>query len=321
MTIRPSRRHILTSLAAAIALPLKAQPPSLTSPTRRLVVPVSAGSASDRLTREITRLWADRFRLDFEVENIPGAGSVSAASRVLHAPADGRTLLLANSGLFSTVPMVMKEKLKFNPQAELAPLAILVKTPFFLATSADSPVRQLADLRRDGKPTHFAVTTLYGANHLAGSMLFRRLGIEAQVVAYSQDSQILADLASQRVPYAALSWNALRPLVEQGRVRPLCVLSEARAPFVPTVPALGEHGLADCAHEGWLGIFHRREVATETLQTCAQALREIFASRPPLFDLGAFGYVNAYLDAAQAAPFIERDIVRHRALLSQLALN
>lgn len=322
MTAHPSRRTALAALAttlplAALALPAPSVP-------RRLVVGLPAGAALDVLSRRITELWAERFQLDCEVENAPGGGGLLAAGRVLHAPADGRTLLLANSGLFSTVPVMMKDSLKFDPVAEFAPLAVMVKTPFFLVTSADSPVRQLADLKAEQglqrKPTHFAVNTLYGANHLAGSLLFKRLGMEAQVVGYTQDSQLLLDLVTQRIPYAVLSWNNLRPLIAQGRIRALCVMTRSRAPFAPTVPALGEFGLEDCAHEGWVGIFHRREVAPDAVQACAQALRQIFTSRPPLLDVGEYGYVNAYLDATQAPAFIQRDITRHRALLGQLAL-
>jgi tripartite-type tricarboxylate transporter receptor subunit TctC len=242
----------------------------------------------------------------------------------LSAPADGSTLLFANSGLINTVPQVLSNETKFDPEVDLAPLAIVGKAPFLLFTAGDSPTMSIAEIRaqfiQTGQIALYGIDPVYGASHVAGHVLFDRLGVKAQPVNYKQVSQLLIDVAAKRVPFGVSGWGNLQPMLLNQKIRIISALSAKRLPFAPAVPAPAEQGLADCAHEGWVGLFHRREVLPETVRTSAQVLHQMFRAEPPLIDLADGGYLSSYMDAGSSSEFIRRDIIRHRQLLKQMTL-
>lgn len=279
----------------------------------------------DKIARQMVQVWGERAGISFHVENLPGAGGLLAANRVLNDPADGNTLLFTHSGLINTVPQVLGSDTKFDPEADLSPLAIVGKVPFFLFTSGDSPAMSIADIQaqlsRTGETTHYGVAVTYGASHVAGYMLFRRLGIKAQAVPYKQIGQLLLDVATKRIPFGIGGWGNIQPMLLNSKLRVISGLSAKRVPSAAAFPALTEQGLEDCAHEGWVGLFHRREVLPETVRSSAKTLNQIFGATPPLLDLGNFGYSNSYMDAESSAAFVRRDIIHHRQLLKQMTLS
>jgi tripartite-type tricarboxylate transporter receptor subunit TctC len=324
MHTKPSRRTALGALFCAAAPTLFAQPLSRPLEKRKLVTTGEAGGAIDRIARQMVQVWGERAGISFHMENLPGAGGLLAANRVLIDPADGNTLLFTHSGLINTVPQVLGSDTKFDPEADLSPLAIVGKVPFFLFTAADSTAVSIADIQaqlsRSGDTTNYGVTPAYGASHVAGYMLFRRLGVKAQAVQYKQLSQLLLDVATKRVSFGISSWSNVQPMLLNSKLRVISGLSAKRVPFAAAFPALTEQGLADCAHDGWLGVFHRREVLTETVRSSAKTLQQMFGAAPPLIDLANFGFLNFYMDAESSAAFIRRDIVHHRQLLKQMTL-
>lgn len=320
MNTSPTRRTLLASLLAASAAPLVAEPRPGAS--GRLLVAVSAGTALDTLARRIAKTMQAQLPVELEVENVPGAGGLVAAQRVLSAPADSHTLLFANSGLINVVPEMLKDGARFDPEADLAPLAILFRTPFVLFTASGSGIRSIADLRaqfgRAGQPLRYGVTPLYGGNHIAGHVLFQHLGLPAEAVAYTQASQLLLDVAMQRVSMGVVTYTTLQAMIAQQRLHPLSVLSTERLALAPEVPSLREQGLAEAAYEGWVGLFHRRDLPPAATRAYAQALHRIFRASPARMDAVDFGFRNAYLEGAAAAAFVHEDIARHRVLLRKI---
>lgn len=63
-----------------------------------IVVPLTAGTTIDILARLFADNLAKRLGQQVIVANRPGAGGLIAAQAVATAPADGYTILLANSG-------------------------------------------------------------------------------------------------------------------------------------------------------------------------------------------------------------------------------
>ena len=322
--MRPSRRTALGALLCAAAPPLFAQLPSRAAEKRKIIVTGEAGGAVDRIARQMVQVWGDRAGLGFHVENLAGAGGLLAANRVLSSPADGSTLLFTISGLINTVPQVLGSDTKFDPEIDLSPLAIVGKVPFFLFTAGDSTAMSIADIQAQlsqaDETTHYGVAPTYGASHVAGYMLFRRLGIKAEAVQYKQVSQLLLDVATKRVPFGISGWGNLQSMLFNSKVRVISALSAKRLPFAAAVPALTEQGLADCAHDGWVGLFHRREVLPEAVRPISKALEQMLRASPPLIDLPSLGYSNFYMDAESSAAFIRRDIIHHRQLLKQMTL-
>src|SRR3954470_17965834 len=94
-------RWTALKLAGALLIALAAIPAiAQTYPDRpvKIVLPFGAGGVADVSSRIIADKLGERLGQRFVIENMPGAGGISAAKAVLSAPPDGYTLGLVTNG-------------------------------------------------------------------------------------------------------------------------------------------------------------------------------------------------------------------------------
>ena len=77
----------------------------------RLIAPFAAGGGIDLAGRLVGQFLSERLGQQFFIENRPGAGGNIGTNAVVHAPADGYTLLVA--GLNDAVNATLYSKLNF----------------------------------------------------------------------------------------------------------------------------------------------------------------------------------------------------------------
>jgi tripartite-type tricarboxylate transporter receptor subunit TctC len=254
---RLSRRHLLQGLAAAggaCLLPARAQGAWPTRPIK-VLVGFTPGGAVDLVARTVTQAMAPSLGQPIVVENRPGAGTNIAMRALIEAPADGHTLMLtanslaANPALFKPAP--------FDPEKDVAPVALVGRVPVVLATHPGSPYQSVQDLIRAAKGKANAVA--YGSPgngstpHMAVEFFTRAAGIDLQHVPYRGGSQALTDVIGGQLPLVAV--NALEALPHQraGKLRVLAVLSPARASIFPDVPTIAESGFPGFEASVWYG--------------------------------------------------------------------
>src|SRR5262245_34864044 len=110
-----TRSRFLHLAAAAAALPAASRIARAQAyPMRpvRIVVGLTAGSASDIVARLVGQWLSERLGQQFVVENRPGAGTNIAAEAVVRAAPDGYALLLAASP--NAINASLYDKLSFN---------------------------------------------------------------------------------------------------------------------------------------------------------------------------------------------------------------
>src|SRR5271165_6434240 len=109
------RRQFLHLAAGAATLPAASRiAQAQTYPTRpvRLIVAVAAGGGADIVTRLMGQWLSERLGQQFIVENRPGGGTNIGTEMVVHAPADGYTLLQVN--LVHAINASLYERLNYN---------------------------------------------------------------------------------------------------------------------------------------------------------------------------------------------------------------
>ena len=108
------RRRFLQLTGAALAAPaLMRVARAETWPARpvHMIVGQASGSSSDNTARLIGQLLTERLGQQFVVEDRPGAGGNIATEFVMHAPADGYTMLLVNAQ--NTINAALYDKTDF----------------------------------------------------------------------------------------------------------------------------------------------------------------------------------------------------------------
>ena len=241
-----ARRALIGMAAAALlaggaALPVHAQD-AASYPNRliRITVPNPAGGTSDVLGRLLAKELAEALKQPVIVENKAGGNGQIGAAFVAKSAPDGYNLLLLDMSVLTIGPSVVTQ-LPYNPQKDLAPIAIPAYSPHLLVVRNDLPVKNLDELaayaKKTGKPPSFG-TPLASISQLAGILLAQNRGFEFNVIGYKGGAQALADLAGGQIDTAMASVVATNQLVQGGKIKAIAVTSAkpfAAAPGVPTV--------------------------------------------------------------------------------------
>ncbi|HEV7822544.1 MAG TPA: tripartite tricarboxylate transporter substrate-binding protein, partial [Burkholderiales bacterium] len=110
----------------------------------RMVIGFPAGSSSDVVGRLVAQKMSEGLGQQVIFENRPGAGGNIGAEFIAKSPADGYSLLYANTGL--AVAVSAYEKLSYDAIRDLAPVGQAVAGPHLLIVNLALPVQSVKDL-------------------------------------------------------------------------------------------------------------------------------------------------------------------------------
>ena len=145
------RRLIALSAASTLAPNIVARAQSSAWPNRsvRLIVPLAAGGPTDTLARvlgdELSKLWGQQV----VIENKPGGGTNIANEYVARSEPDGYTALFGTSSLATVASLY--HSLGYDPEADLAPVSLVAKFPFFMFVPNSSPAKSVLEFIADAK--------------------------------------------------------------------------------------------------------------------------------------------------------------------------
>jgi tripartite-type tricarboxylate transporter receptor subunit TctC len=252
------RRKFLHLAAGAAALPAVARLAwAQTYPTRpvRIVVGLTAGSASDIVARLVGQWLSERLGQPFVIENRPGAGSNIAAEAVVRSPPDGYTLLLTASP--NAINASLYEKLSFNFIRDIAPVAAISREPNVVVVHPSVPTRTIAELIAYAKANPGRINMASAGNgttsHLAGEMFKMMAGIDIVHVPYRGGGPALTDLLAGQVQVFFPPTVLPIAQVRAGKLRALAVTTATRSEVLPDIPTVGEF-VPDYEASVWFGL-------------------------------------------------------------------
>jgi tripartite-type tricarboxylate transporter receptor subunit TctC len=216
-----------------------------TYPSRsvRFIVPYPPGAGTDFAARLIGRELEKQLRQPFVVENRPGAASAIGATSVARSDPDGYTMLLATTGTLSINPHVTKN-LRYDPEKDFAPVAVLCETPFILVVNPSLPIHNVQELidyakKSPGKLT-FASAGVGSLHHLSAELLMDLAKIKLLHVPYNGSVPGMTDVISGQISMMFVDMHSVLPQIKSGKVRALGITSAKRASIEPSIPAIGE---------------------------------------------------------------------------------
>ncbi len=244
-----SRRQLLGYLARTAAVAV--MPTTMPRPGRAEVYPARPirwiigfppGGGSDIVARIMARWLAERLGQEIIIENKPGAGTNLSVETVAKSPPDGYTLLWVGSA--NAINTTLYQKLPFNFQRDIAPVAGMVMYPLVLETNPSLPVKTVADLVEFAKAhpgginmASFGVGTM---SHMAGELFKTMTGIKSVHVPYRGGAPMIADLAGGQVQVAFdVVANSL-PHIRSGALRALGVTTKSPLELLPEIRPIAE---------------------------------------------------------------------------------
>jgi tripartite-type tricarboxylate transporter receptor subunit TctC len=246
---------------AALLLPLAgalhAQAPAWPQRPVRFILSQPAGAGPDILARYIGEQLARLWNQGVVVENRPGGQNVIGAQAAARSAADGYTFYYATTAAMVTNAFTFKA-LPYDPVKDFAPVRLVGRSPFVIATASAAPFKDLAQALAAAKAQPGAVTIGTEGPKTFSGMLADSVAVKGGVklnhVSYTKGPEAIQDLIGGRIQLVCLPDAALTAFIKSGQLRALAISTAQRQPDMPNVPALAET-FPGFEYTGWNGLF------------------------------------------------------------------
>jgi tripartite-type tricarboxylate transporter receptor subunit TctC len=308
-----TRRAVLAA-APLLAAPAFAQAQSNAPwPSRpiRLIVPFQAGGATDVTARVMAERLGELLGQPMVVDNRAGAGGNIGADFVAKAEPDGHTLLMATIGTAS-INQYLYARMPFDPQKDLAPVALVNEVANGVIVDAKVPAQTLAELialaKRDPGGLNYGTPGNGTSGHMCGELLKYRAGIDLQHVPYRGTGGVIPELLAGRLQVAVDNLPAYLPHLKAGALRLLAVTSRDRwftAPEVPTVAEAGANlGLKGFEAVAWFAVQAPSRVPQPVIDRLSAAVLQALGEEAVQAKLKEIGSAPRPLGAEAFAQFV-----------------
>jgi tripartite-type tricarboxylate transporter receptor subunit TctC len=239
MTI--ARRRFL-QLAGAAAVPMPSLARAETFPARpvHMIVGQASGSSSDITARLIAQWMTERLGQQFIVEDRPGAGGNIATEAVMHAPADGYTMLLVNAQ--NTINAALYGKTDFVTQ--IAPVGGIFRVPLVMEVNPGVPAKTVPEFIAYAKANpgkiNMASAGQGGPQHLAGELFKVLAGVDLVHVPYRGSTPAITDLLGGQVQVMFDVTPSSLPHIRADKLRALAITTATRSDVLPELAPLAD---------------------------------------------------------------------------------
>ncbi len=280
--------------------------------TMRILVGYPAGGGVDLVARLVVEPMREALGQPVIVENRAGAAAMIAAQAVAKAGTDGHTLLMAASGEVTINKHLYKDKMTYQPETELVPIALAGIVPCVVVVAETSPVRTPAELiayaRANKGKLSYSSSGVGNPQHLAGELMNKMASTDVQHVPYRGSAPAVTDVAVGAVTMSFSSLAAALPLIQAGKIRAVAVTSRERMPQLPDVAPLSDApGLAGYELLNWFAMFAPASTSPPILARITEVMSDIM-QRPHITEkLAVQGIVSRSMSNAELRAFVRAE--------------
>ena len=213
-------------------------------PTRpvRILIGFSPGSSTDFTARTIGPKLAELWKQSVVFENRSGAGGALANAIVAKSTPDGYTLSMISSSFVANT--VLTAKSPYDPIKDFVAVAQVGFPTSVVATSASLGIKSIKELiaaanANPGK-FFFGSTGAGSGVHMTTVRFNMAAEIKPQHVAFKGQPELIIEVVTGRVHYGIPGLGPAFPMIREGKLVPLAVVTPKRAPQLPDVPTVLE---------------------------------------------------------------------------------
>jgi tripartite-type tricarboxylate transporter receptor subunit TctC len=208
----------------------------------RLIVPFSAGGATDTLVRMLAQSLQKIWGQPVLIENKPGGGTVIATNFVARSAPDGHTM-----GVVVTAHVInpsLRSDLPYDTLNDLAAVTQIGVQSLVIAANPSFEAKTIPELialakKNPGKIT-YATPGSGTAMHLAIELLNTTAGIHLVHVPYKGGAPAQQDVIGGHVPLLLDVYHSTLPYIQSGRLRAIALLDPQRRASAPQIPVIAE---------------------------------------------------------------------------------
>ena len=279
----------------------------------RIVIGFPAGGPLDQharlLSDKLQQVLGQPVLIDYKA----GAGGTVGAQEVMKSPADGYTLMLANTGVMVINP-ALYTRLPYQTLRDFTPIARTAMQPLALLINPQVPVTTLPQFieyarARPGQ-INYGSAGNGGISHLVPEMFKTATGLFMVHIPYRGSAPAFTDLMAGQVQFMAESVPQASVYHKQGKVRALAVTGRERSPALPDIPTVAEAGLKSFEVVGFYGFLAPAGTPTDVINTLSQAFKSVLAQPDVRQRMVSQGADPAFLGAPEFQRYLTQEMPR-----------
>lgn len=279
-----------------------------------MIVPFGAGGATDIVARFIGDHLSRRLGKTVIIKNIVGTSGILGTSNLADSKPDGYTI-----GLVPIAPLVMQPVFRETSYSlqDFCSIARVTNDPLYLEVSANSPIRNLADMEkavREAPGRYYYGHLGQGSQiHLALAHLYKVMNLDLKSVVFKGDADAMQAMAADRMHF----YVSLPSILGRYDIRPVAVLSENRDPNQPDVPTAREQGV-DVVYTQWMALVGPKGIPSDIVRLLSDTFAEICNDPEYIKELASLNTSPAFLPAEENQKFMEAEQEHYRKVMPEI---
>jgi tripartite-type tricarboxylate transporter receptor subunit TctC len=279
----------------------------------KIVIGFPAGGPLDLHARLLSEKLQSVLGQPVLIDYKSGAGGTVGAQEVMKAPADGYTIMLANTGVMVINP-ALYGKLPYATLRDFVPLARTAMQPLALLVNPKVPAKTLPEfisyVRSRPGQINYGSAGNGGISHLAPEMFKTATGLFMVHIPYRGSAPAFTDLMGGQVEFMAESIPQAAAYHKQGKVRALAVTSRERNPALPDIPTAIESGIKNFEVVGFYGFLAPAATPKDVVAKLSDAFKQVLAMPDIRNRMITQGADPAYLGSDDFAKFLAAEMPR-----------
>lgn len=290
----------------------------------RVIVPSAPGGGYDFVGRLLGDKLGAELGQPFIVENRVGAGTLVGTQTAAMSSPDGYTLLVGGLANMAFNLGLHKDP-RYDPVADFTPVALVGAFTYTLVARKDlaqSTLREVLDFARahPGKLT-IATSGIGTGQHISAVLLKRLTNVDLLEIAYKGAQPAYVDLLAGRVDLFFDNTTTARPLIADGRVKPIVTSGAARDPLLPHVPTGREAGVEDLVLDSWMGLFAPARTPTAVVERLRAATLKVMQLPDTRQRFQSGGWREISMSPDEAAAFVRSEAQKWPGFLKQAGIQ
>ena len=306
-------KHLFTLLAGLLFINAACAqvPQALAGKQIKVIVPQTAGGASDAIARIMAQELSKRWGIALVVENRPGAGGNIGSDTVAKSVPDGTTWLMSYSGTHAINPALYKN-MPFDTVKDLVPLGSLATLPFVLVVTPSFPANNIAEYVTYAKANPGKINIASSGNgsvaHLLDTMFDAAAGIQTTHVPYKGIAPALTDVMSGQIQGTFASAPSVMGQIKSGAVKTLAASATKRSEALPDVPTFLEAGYPALGLDSWFAFFVPTATPAALRQQIHGEINKVLADPAVVAQFGSKGASMMPMDLVEFQKIVDKDL-------------
>lgn len=284
-----------------------------------LIVPYSAGGASDTVARIYASELEQSLGTSIVVSNVTGASGAIGLEQVRNSNPDGYTIayMPVESTMLKALGFtdLSTDDFRFIGRAMTIPAAVTVR--------ADAPWDTFEDFVNYAKehPGEIQVGNSGTGSiwHIAAASIEKECGVQFTHVPFDGAAPAVAALLGGNIQAVTVSPSEVKNNVDSGDFKVLCVLGESHSSVVPDVPTAQELGI-DITIQGWGGFAVPKDTPQAVIDILEKASETAINSDSVKKTLADRGYEHAYLSGSDMDQEASEELAYYSELIPELGI-